>query len=108
MTPERQHYRLAYPATLRPRLTLTDGREFVVLDLSESGLRFAPAGGTFVSGEEMAGTVRFRSGRVFPVSGRVLRAAPTDCALRLESGIPFQLMVEEQRALLQTGRWLAS
>ncbi len=105
---EREHYRVTYPSSLRPRLTI-QGHSFDVLDLSERGLRFrlgdvpAPA-----PGNDLEGTVRFRRGEALTVRGTVLRVIDHDVSVRLEEGIPVRVIMEEQRFLLHRHRHLGT
>ncbi len=96
---DRQHFRIQYPEKLRPVFD-TGRQRFDVLDVSEGGLRLAlPAGGP-VEGDELAGSVAFRRGETLPVRGVVVRVGADHVALRLDVGIPYRTVLEEQRFLL--------
>ena len=99
---ERAFYRVAYAEQDRPRLALADGAWGVVVDCSESGVRYRPdprrappAFGTIVEGR-----VEFRAGRPTEIAGRVIRVARGEVALYLAPpGIPLRVLFAEQRAL---------
>ena len=104
---DREVYRAVYPATyplaLVPHVIL-DGEALAtpLLDCSEHGIRYratgkdAPALGTPVTGELRCHDQSPRS-----ISGHVVRADPGEVALRLNPpGLPFSLLLAEQRAVL--------
>lgn len=104
---ERRHYRVQYPTTIRPVLA-TEAAEYEVIDLSEGGLRYKPgANPTPAVGDQVEGTVRFKSGVQAPVRGKVVRHQGAEVALSLEVGVPLRVILDEQRFLLQSNRWLA-
>ncbi len=100
---ERSAYRIPYPPTARPRLTLGE-REVPVVDCSERGLRFA-ADGTLLPavGSRIIGQVHLLSGGpALPVEGTVIRCQSGEVAVQLkEPGIPFRAVFAEQRYLGQ-------
>ena len=100
----RQHYRIIYPKMVQPRFEITGARVAArVLDCSESGLRYEPAGGTRPSvGDLVSGRVRFHPRRQVEVEGEVVRVGHTDVALRLlHPGIPLATIFAEQRHLMR-------
>lgn len=103
---EREHYRVAYPTQLRPKF-LVQGFTFDVVDISERGLRFRLGdAATPDAGNEVQGTVRFRSGETITVRGTVLRVDGREVAVRLEEGVPLRVIMEQQRFLLDRHRHL--
>lgn len=101
----REHYRVAYPTPLRPRLDVHDF-EFDVVDVSERGLRFrlgkaAPP----EPGNEVEGVVRFRRGDTVTVRGVIVRVREGEVSARLEEGIPLRVIMDEQRFLLDRHRY---
>ncbi len=105
---EREHYRVAYPAALRPRF-LVQGFTFEVVDISERGLRFRLSDATEPEpGNEVEGTIRFRSGETITVQGHILRVVNQEVAVRLDSGVPLRLIMEQQRYLLDRRRQLGT
>ncbi len=103
---EREHYRVAYPTQLRPKF-LVQGFTFDVVDISERGLRFRLGDAAMPdAGNEVQGTVRFRSGETITVRGTVLRVDGREVAVRLEEGVPLRVIMEQQRFLLDRHRHL--
>lgn len=97
---EREHFRVVYPLTARPRITI-DEREYAVVDCSEGGLRYdsrmepAPELGTAVIAR-----IRFRRGAELDVAGRIVRVQSGTIAVRLDlPGIPMATILDEQRYL---------
>ena len=100
---ERACHRVAYGEGDRPPLVLADGARGVVVDCSESGIRYRPhprdplpAFGTIVEGE-----VEFHAAGPTPFTGRVIRVSRDEVALYLPppGGLPFRAILTEQRAL---------
>jgi hypothetical protein len=104
---ERAYYRIEYPTAARPKLFIA-GIAHEVLDLSEQGVRWRRRQEIVpVVGEEIGGTLRFRRGQSVEVRGVVLRLSAVDAAAHLEVGVPFQLIVDEQRYLREHHRGMA-
>lgn len=92
----REHYRLRYPATDRPRATV-DNREARVAEISEGGLRLRLDPETTVKvGVEISLTVHFPDGENLHVEGLVLRHHGEETVVRLTKGVSFQRMIAEQ------------
>ncbi|MEP6620225.1 MAG: PilZ domain-containing protein [bacterium] len=100
-------YPVGYPISLTPHVLL-DGEALAtpLLDCSEHGIRYhatsgeAPPLGTPVTGEIRTPERPPRSFR-----GHVVRAAPDEVALRLDHpGLPFSMLLAEQRAVLVWAR----
>lgn len=96
----RDHYRVRYPITERPRL-FTENQPCEILDCSSQGLRYLlskqapPPIGAIVEG-----MVRFRRGATVSVTGVVVRVRDKEVALYFpNSGIPASILLEEQRYL---------
>jgi hypothetical protein len=101
---EREHYRVAYPTALRPKL-LVQGHTFDVIDISERGMRFRLGQAAAPEpGFEVAGTVRFKRGETCEIRGIVLRVIHGEVATKLEEGIPLRMIMDEQRFLLDRHR----
>lgn len=100
----RNHYRVLYPVAVRPVFT-TGATEYRVVDLSEGGMRCAlgdlphPELGTM-----MEGTIKFKRGHQRTLRGEVVRLGVGFMALRLDVGVPFAVMIDEQRYLLNRSR----
>ncbi len=100
----RQHYRIIYPVMVQPRFVIAGARDHVrVRDCSESGLRYASAGGTRPSlGDFVCGRVHFHPRRQIEVEGEVIRVGRDDIVLRLlHPGIPLATIFAEQRHLMR-------
>jgi hypothetical protein len=103
---DREHYRVAYPTALRPKL-LVHGVSFDVVDISERGIRFRLGSAQAPEpGFELQGVLRFRRGETIAIHGSVLRVDNGEVAARLEEGIPLRVVMEEQRFLLDRHRHL--
>ncbi len=104
MTNQRKFFRLDYPPIDRPRLEVKPYKKhFLVLDLSEEGMRFQYQGDfDMEEGELIKGRVHFSSGKNCEIEGKILRLYPDKkwCALILTKGIPLSLMMEENRLLI--------
>jgi hypothetical protein len=100
---KRDHFRVVYPETERPRFWVGP-KAFEVLDISEKGLSFAvDLQNPIVARQALSGVVVFSSGVRVEVSGKVARIDHVRelCALKLEEGVPLMIMIEEQRMLRQ-------
>jgi hypothetical protein len=97
----RQYFRVQYPTALRPRLHV-NGESLPVIDISERGLRLVnPRRSSDGAIEpQVAATLRFRDGVTTPIRGKIVRVTERDIALHLETGLSYQLIVREQRALM--------
>jgi hypothetical protein len=103
---EREHYRVAYPSALRPKLVV-HGLGFDVVDISERGIRFRLGNAHEPDpGLELQGEVRFKRGETITVRGTVLRVHNGEVAAHLDDGIPLRLVMDEQRFILDRNRHL--
>jgi PilZ domain len=103
---EREHYRIAYPTALRPKL-LVHGITFDVVDISERGIRFLLGQAQRPEpGFELQGVVRFKRGDTATIRGTVLRVIDGEVASYLDEGFPLRVIMEEQRYLLDRNRHL--
>ncbi len=115
MNHERAEYRIEYPVMSRPVLRL-DTRtqherdpkacapitECLVIDLSESGMRFElPLAPDIVAGEKLSGTLILAQQAKRDVGGVCLRIEERHCIVLLDgtSRIPISFIFEEQRVL---------
>jgi len=99
---ERAFYRVVYAEAARPRFALAEGGRGVVVDCSESGVRYRPDPRQPLPpfGSIVEGRIDFRAGAPTPVTGRVIRVARGEVALYLAPpGIPLRVLFAEQRAL---------
>lgn len=98
---DRAFYRVVYPQFLRPTLRLGD-EPFQVLDLSEAGVRFsAPVPGRFEPGAAIDGVIELLAGQTVAVEGTVVRRQGHEVAVSLVRGVPFAVMLDQQRLLQQ-------
>jgi hypothetical protein len=97
---QRTHFRLEYPKPDRPTI-LIDGRTYEILDLSESGCKFAVDGVFSSAKPSIRGTVKFKDGKTCDVVGHILRSTDEFCVMILNKGIPLAKMHEEQIALIR-------
>lgn len=104
---QREHYRIFYRAPDQPLFHCDQGK-FVVLDISESGFRFASKKGVlFMEKDYLEGTIHFPNKRgTVLVKGQVLRILEREIAVHLEAGARISLakIMEEQRVLIQKGK----
>ena len=98
---DRAYYRLVYPMTLRPRLWIGT-LNYEVVDLSEQGIRFIHAGpdGPGV-GTDLIGRLRLPTGAVLDIEGTVVWVSLPSVALTLSKGVPFGVMIDQQRYISQ-------
>ncbi|NOZ68617.1 MAG: PilZ domain-containing protein [Deferribacteres bacterium] len=95
----REHYRIRYPLTGRPRLTISD-KEYEVIDLSESGLKFlCREVDEFTAGAAVRVTITFNDGESLHVKGKILRTAEKVSVISFSEDIPFGRILKEQRYL---------
>jgi hypothetical protein len=97
----REHFRVQYPAQVSPRLELHDSVHRVI-DVGEGGLRYVAAGAPEpVAGAAFQGLVRFHRGEIASIRGEVLRVVNGEVSVRLESGVPCKIVLDEQQYLLE-------
>jgi len=100
----REYYRVTYPASLRPRLTV-QAADFEVIDVCERGLRFALAGAQPPGvGFEVRGRFQPHGGTPVDICGEVVRVERDEVALKLDHRIPLPTIMAEQRFLLTRPR----
>jgi hypothetical protein len=93
-----------YSRGAAPRLHLLGDRwQSVVVDCSETGVRFVRAGDErrpLVIGDRVSGEIEFCNGGLVEIAGRVVRQQGNEVALHLdEQGIPFPEIIREQMYL---------
>lgn len=105
----REHYRVSYPVTDRPRFVagVVGG---TVLDCSESGIRVAvdplPDDVAIRVNERMLAEIRFGRGDELEVAGVCVRWDGRILVLHLDSRpIPFRVILKEQWKLRQRYPW---
>jgi hypothetical protein len=97
-------YPVMYPIALLPYVLLEGASVSTpVLDLSEEGLRYRlPIGAPPPeAGIVIAGELRAHDAPPHPIHGQVVRTADGAVAIRLDApGLPFSLLLREQRAVI--------
>ena len=109
---DRATYRAAYPSgypvALIPHIHLKGERMALpILDCSEEGIRYrAPVGAPELPlGTPVAGELHTRNGTATAIRGHIVRAEAGDVAMRLNApGLPFSMLLAEQRAVIQWTR----
>jgi hypothetical protein len=103
---DRAFYRLVYPIVCRPLLRVGED-SFPVFDLSEAGIRFlASEHSEWKIGAEFTGEILLQTAGRVEIKGEIVRLRGTEVGARLIKGVPFSVMMEEQRYLTRrfTGR----
>lgn len=96
-------YPSGYPASLIPHVVLEgETSSTPLLDCSEQGIRYAATPGDDQPlGTPVAGEIRSAERPTRYFKGHVVRAQPGEVALRLDPpGLPFSMLLAEQRAVL--------
>ena len=93
-----EHFRIEYPASIRPTLKIRK-HEFEVVDISEKGVRFS-ADKKIKFGRWVTGNITFYDGQVVGVEGKIAwkREQTIGMFLTVKS-IPYQKILSEQRLL---------
>jgi len=98
---DRAYYRLVYPLRQRPAL-LIGSTAYSVIDLCEQGVRYLYDDARVPRvGDEIRGRLVLPSGTELEVAGTIIRVTPPHAAANLSKGVPFGVMMEEQRYLQQ-------
>jgi len=93
----REHYRIIYPVSCRPKLAINN-IQYEVIDISEKGIRFLHEDMcTLQPGSETRIRITFHNGESLEIKCRVLRFDGTAAVLSLLEGIPFEIIIGEQR-----------
>lgn len=94
----RAYFRVTYPLGKNPILRI-NGREFLILDMGEMGVRFANPKRLIVPEDLLRATIQLGGGKTLQISGRVVRVQGNRVSLSLVKGIPFSVILAEQAAL---------
>ena len=97
---QREHYRLRYPVSARPRL-IVNGTEFTVTEVSENGTRvlLEPDSTLHFDGGHEA-IFCFLDGTRITTSASLSRLADDEVVLKLSPPLPLSVIMAEQRYLL--------
>jgi len=106
---EREFFRVVFPMAEVPILVIDD-RRYEVVDASERGirLRVPDDDSPFKDDQEIRGEFTFKTGETCYVEGKVLRVVPSAVVLFLADGIPFKLLMNEQRRFISIYKHLYS
>ncbi len=98
---EREFFRVIFPIAEVPFLKIDDIK-YEVADASERGirLRMPDDDSPFKDDQEISGKFIFKTGEICYVKGKVLRVVPSAVVLFLTEGIPFRLLMNEQRRFI--------
>lgn len=103
----REYFRISYRPAEAPHFECNKVK-FIVLDLSEAGIKFSPKKGmTFLENDNISGKLVFPDKRgSMEVKGIIIRVTPSDVAVKLlaTTRIPLAKIMEEQRLLIQRGK----
>ncbi|HRX72192.1 MAG: PilZ domain-containing protein [Candidatus Competibacteraceae bacterium] len=97
----RRFHRIRYPRAERPSFFPEGKNAHPVLDVSGHGLLYACPDHQLPSlHEPIKGVLHFRRGAKIPIEGTVVRNQNQQIALYLHKEIPFNILLVEQRYLL--------
>ncbi len=97
---QREHYRLAYPQTHRPILSVGFD-QYEVEDVSEFGIKFRIEDELdFMQDDEVMAIIIFPDGREFDLSGHVVRIQDGYAGLKLDTALPNDLIRSEALSVL--------
>ena len=100
MRTDRSHFRVEYPAEVRPVMKLRD-QEMPIVNLSEEGILFTVDKKFFPQiGKTIRAEIVFEDAVMFVIVGKILRSTKKGIAMSLTQGIPLQRIMSEQRNLL--------
>ena len=104
----REWYRVVYPKSERPVLTIVKGYgtqarqvEYPVADISEQGICFIDDG-SLGPLTELEGSVRFKNGEINRIEGQIVRRSADQVCVRLNGGFPWKRVLSEQRRFLSS------
>ena len=100
----REHFRIVYPANMRPNITL-NGRGYHVIEVSEGGcsILVPREEASYKVGQIFTAMITFGKRGTESVSGSFVRAEGGRYAIQFDegSGIPLPRIMEEQRFLIK-------
>lgn len=98
---QRSHFRIHYPPADRPEFKISS-RSFQIDNISEEGVCIVFKGVfTLAVGDEIRGTIHFRSGKTHAGRGKIIRKLEGKIIFTLHDPVPLPLIMEEQRMLLK-------
>ena len=104
---QRNFYRVEYPEIERPRFISDDKTEYVVLDISEKGMRLLKKEDSPLEiGSTLQGSVKLHVAGNVNVVGKIIRDTEVSLAVFLHVGIQFSLIVNEQQYLQQLNKYI--
>jgi hypothetical protein len=97
---KRDFFRIPFPVAERPKL-LVGLREYEVLDLSERGAKIAASECSPWNHEDaFTMTIRFKDGTSVTTTAELQRREVDHLILRFSQGLPYSIIVAQQRRLL--------
>lgn len=101
----REHFRVRYPYTERPRMIIDNGT-YSVMDISEHGLRFAKEDDLLhdFTNEALKGVLSLGTGRKLFFEGKVVRNSRDEVGVYINDALPFDTILEELNHLIIKNR----
>ena len=97
----RRHFRIHYPSYERPIFTFKD-KIFYITDLSESGMNLVvDEDFTLVESQKISGSIDFNGRGQADVKGIIRRVQGKKIAVEFRVGVPLNMIMVEQRFLIQ-------
>lgn len=101
MEQNRDHFRIVFPIEQRPCLA-AGLAQWDVIDLSEQGAKVeVQSESSLISRGAFEATIKFRDGKSTPVKASVQRREQEQVVLQFDEQIPYPVIMQEQRRLLQ-------
>jgi len=92
---QREYFRLKYPVSYRPAFMM-DIDSYEIVDVSEYGVKVKiDLDLSFMVDEHFMAYIVFRDGRVFDLSGKVVRIDQGYAGLELSTPLPYKLIRSE-------------
>lgn len=102
----RKSFRVIYPEKMRPlfiveRIDNTKKRplEYIVVDISEEGIRFIDDG-SLGQAKALEGRLQFHNGEIKTIACKIIRRDENFICARLKHSISWAVLIKEQRRML--------
>jgi hypothetical protein len=104
---KRNFFRVEYPEIERPRFITDDKKEYVILDISEKGMRLLKnEDAPLEIGSTLKGSVRLHVTGIVNVVGKIIRDTEDSLSVMLHVGVQFSIIVNEQQYLQQLNKYI--